>query len=117
MGNRKFQIPEEDFVIRKDPPKKEPEVVIEKVKEVAPDQSVFQDTASYTGGKDTAAPYTQGKKGQSLPRLHLALTPANYEFLKSISRRTGSSYSGFINALLDAIKDGKLDVTGLYNWD
>lgn len=128
MGNRKFQIPEEDFVIRKDPPKKEPEVVIEEVKEGVseivpdqtvsiPEQTVVQKDASYLGRKNTTAPYTQGRKGQSLPRLHLALTPTNYEYLRVLSRSADSSYSGFINVLLDAIREGRLDIASLYNWN
>lgn len=47
---------------------------------------------------------TQGRKGAKAPRLYLALTPSNYEFIKLMSKASGKSQGGFINYVLDTYR-------------
>ena len=43
---------------------------------------------------------TQGKKGIKLPRINLALTPSNYDYVKTMASMNGVSVTKFINNLI-----------------
>lgn len=44
---------------------------------------------------------TQGAKGAKLPRINLAFTPDNYEFIKKYARCRGTNYTDFINHIIE----------------
>ena len=43
---------------------------------------------------------TQGRKGVKLPRINLALTHENYDYVKTCARASGQSYIAFINSII-----------------
>jgi hypothetical protein len=43
---------------------------------------------------------TQGKKGQKLPRINMAFSPENLEYLQIISRVEGMSITEYVNTLI-----------------
>ncbi len=43
---------------------------------------------------------TQGKKGCKLPRIHMAFTPENIDYIEVMSRLNGSTKGAFVNDLL-----------------
>lgn len=43
---------------------------------------------------------TSGKKGVKLPRINLAFTPANYEFIKTMAQVRGQNLTEFINDII-----------------
>ena len=43
---------------------------------------------------------TQGKKGQKLPRINMAFSPENHEYLEIVSRIDGISKTDFVNRLI-----------------
>lgn len=59
-------------------------------------------------------PKTQGRKGQKLPRINMAFTPENYEFLRCYPRRNDLSMTEYVNQLIE--KD-RLRVTEIGNWN
>lgn len=48
---------------------------------------------------------TAGRKGMKLPRINLAVTPQMYDYIKTMSRAAGLSYTEFINVILQAHKE------------
>lgn len=47
---------------------------------------------------------TQGRKGKKLPRINMAFTPENHEYIKRVSRQEGKSITQYINGLIEADK-------------
>lgn len=47
---------------------------------------------------------TQGRKGQKLPRINMAFTPENHEYIKRVSRQNGMSVTQYINELIEQDK-------------
>jgi len=45
---------------------------------------------------------TQGKKGQKFPRINMAFSPENLEYLQIISRIEGKSITEYVNTLIRA---------------
>lgn len=43
---------------------------------------------------------TAGRKGVKLPRVNVAFSPAVYDYVKTMARATGTTYTDFINAVL-----------------
>ena len=43
---------------------------------------------------------TQGKKGQKLPRINMAFSPENLEYLQIVSRIEGKSITEYVNTLI-----------------
>ena len=43
---------------------------------------------------------TQGKKGHKAPRINMAFSPENHEWIKKRSRQLGISATEFVNAIL-----------------
>jgi len=50
---------------------------------------------------------TQGRKGQKLPRINMAFTRDNLEYLRIISRIEGASMTDYVNQLLEADRQDK----------
>lgn len=44
---------------------------------------------------------TQGKKGQKMPRINLAFSTENHDFLRMESRKQGMSITAFINHIVE----------------
>lgn len=47
---------------------------------------------------------TQGRKGHKLPRINMAFTPENHEYIKRTSRQQGISATEFVNNLIEEDK-------------
>lgn len=43
---------------------------------------------------------TAGRKGLELPRINVAFTPANYHYIKTMSRVRGETLTAFVNHIL-----------------
>jgi len=50
---------------------------------------------------------TQGRKGKKLPRINMAFTQENLDYLRIISRIEGVSMTDYVNRLLEADKGNK----------
>ena len=46
-------------------------------------------------------PHTQGRKGKRLPRINMAFTLENYEFLRVHSRINGLTMTEYVNSLIE----------------
>lgn len=53
---------------------------------------------------------TSGRKGVKLPRINLAFTPANYEFIKTMAQVRGQSLTEFVNDMLEEIRVEHADI-------
>ena len=53
----------------------------------------------------TAITGTQGRKGHKLPRINMAFTPDNHEYIKKVSRQQGISITEYVNNLITADKN------------
>lgn len=49
--------------------------------------------------------HTTGRKGVKLPRLNLALAPDMYDYVKTMSKITGMTYTEFLDKVLRAHKE------------
>lgn len=47
---------------------------------------------------------TQGRKGQKLPRINMAFTPENHEYITKVSRQNGQSITEYVNRLIERDK-------------
>lgn len=52
---------------------------------------------------------TQGKKGAKLPRINMAFSPANHEFITIMSRLGGLTMTEYVNRLIDAEREANAD--------
>lgn len=43
---------------------------------------------------------TQGRKGAKLPRINLAFSPQNFDFVRVVARASGKSMTEFINLII-----------------
>lgn len=48
---------------------------------------------------------TQGRAGAKLPRINMAFTPANHEFVKVMARVTGKSMTQFANYVIEQYRN------------
>lgn len=46
-------------------------------------------------------PHTQGRKGEKLPRINMAFTPQNLEYLRVMAGLRGQSVTRYVNALVE----------------
>ena len=53
---------------------------------------------------------TQGKKGKKLPRINMAFSIQNLEYLQIISRVEGISITEYVNRLVEADKESRKDI-------
>ena len=59
-----------------------------------------QEAEAYAQGLNTS-----GRKGLKLPRINLALAPDMYDYLKTMSKASGMTYTEFIDKLLRSHKE------------
>ena len=52
---------------------------------------------------------TQGKKGHKAPRINMAFSPENHEWIKRRSRQIGISATEFVNSILDRERESEQD--------
>ena len=70
--------------------------------ETATTQRGQQGTASLQEKADRAAELrTQGRKGCKAPRINMAFTPENHQFIKTISRISGYTMTEFTNIVIE----------------
>lgn len=50
---------------------------------------------------------TQGKKGMKLPRINMAFSPQNLEYLNLIGRIEGISATEYVNRLIDTDREAR----------
>lgn len=43
---------------------------------------------------------TSGRKGVKMKRINMAFTPANYDYIRTVSKLRGESMSEFVNAII-----------------
>ena len=48
---------------------------------------------------------SSGRKGMKLPRINMAFTPQNYDYIKTMAQATGQSLTAFINSVIDASRE------------
>ena len=48
---------------------------------------------------------TQGRAGMKLPRINLAFSPTNYDYVKVMAGIKGQNLTQYINSILDAERD------------
>ena len=108
----KFNIPSGEFIINKEEKKEsikkekqEVQEAQEKQKEKTEEPNLDKDKKLLEIGK------TQGKKGEKLPRINIAFSTLNHEFITRKSRRAGLSATAFVNAILDKAREGEVDIT------
>ncbi len=53
---------------------------------------------------------TAGRKGIKLPRINLAFTPANYEFVKIMAQVRGQNLTEFVNDMLREARESHADI-------
>lgn len=63
-----------------------------------------QEAADFSEERKTA-----GRKGVKLPRINLAFSPSLYEYVTTMARAAGMSYTDFINMVLQQHKDDHAD--------
>lgn len=73
----------------------------------------YKDRKEYT--EEDAAAFldsfqSAGRKGLKLPRINLAFTPENYEYIRTMARVRGESYTTFVNWLIKTHKDENLNM-------
>lgn len=71
--------------------------------EPMPEKVKYKDRRTYTAEEAREAAEhlrTTGLKGVKLPRINLAFTPSNYEFIQTMSRVRGESMTDFVNYLI-----------------
>ena len=67
-------------------------------------QEPRKDRKTYTADEKSqylAELKTAGRKGCKLPRINMAFTPENYNFIKTMSKASGLTLTEFINIVID----------------
>lgn len=52
---------------------------------------------------------TQGRAGMKLPRINLAFSPTNYEFIKIMAAMNGQNLTQYVNDIITAERERKAD--------
>lgn len=76
--------------------------------EPMPDKIKYKDRRTYTADEAREAMEklrTTGLKGVKLPRINLAFTPTNYEFVQTMARVRGESMTDFINFIMNEVRE------------
>lgn len=63
--------------------------------------SIPQAQATQEPPEEKEAPRTQGRKGAKMPRINMAFSPENLEYLRIMSGISGQSITRYINAMID----------------
>ena len=53
---------------------------------------------------------TQGRTGMKLPRINLAFSPTNYEFIKIMAAMHGQNLTQYVNEIINAERERKKDI-------
>lgn len=53
---------------------------------------------------------TQGKKGERLPRINMAFSPANHEYITVMARLKGVTMTQYVNSLIDAEREANSEL-------
>jgi len=83
------------------------------IAEEEPTKKKYKDRKTYTAAEQILfleAMQTSGKKGVKLPRINLAFTPANYEFIKIMAQVRGQSLTEFVNDMLTEARTQHADI-------
>lgn len=72
--------------------------------EIAQDiQAYIQDADARFEGLDETL-HTQGKAGQHLPRINMAFSEANYDYIKVMASLEGTTMTQFLNYVIDVYR-------------
>lgn len=52
---------------------------------------------------------TQGKRGEKLPRINMAFSPANHEFITIMSKLGGLTMTQYVNRIIDAEREANAE--------
>lgn len=81
--------------------------------EPMPEQIKYKDRKTYTADEARAAMeqlHTHGMKGVKLPRINLAFTPSNYEFVQTMARVRGETMTDFVNYIMAEAREKHADL-------
>lgn len=81
--------------------------------EPMPEKIKYKDRRTYTAEEAREAAEhlrTNGMKGVKLPRINLAFTPSNYEFIQTLARVRGETMTDFVNYLIAEAREKYKDV-------
>lgn len=53
---------------------------------------------------------TSGRKGAALPRINLAFTPSNYEYIKTMAAVRGENLTEFVNSIINQHAEANADI-------
>lgn len=73
----------------------------------------YKDRKTYSTEEHKAAAnnlHTTGKKGMKLPRINLAFTPDNYEYIKTLAAVRGQNLTEFVNHVLEEHRTEHSDI-------
>lgn len=75
---------------------------VQHVQEVAPEQAraLIHEVQEVQHVQEVRSRRTQGRKGEKMPRAHISLSPATYEYLSTMASSTGKTMSEYIENLL-----------------
>ena len=68
---------------------------------VAAAQPVYAQIIGSVQQTQQGQPRTQGRKGEKLPRINMAFSPENLEFLRIMAGISGQSMTRYLNTLID----------------
>ena len=77
------------------------------------DKKAYKPRKTYTDAEAAEALeslHTSGLKGVKLPRINLAFTPANYEFIKIMAQVRGQNLTEFVNDVLQQARENNADL-------
>ncbi|MBO4675178.1 MAG: hypothetical protein J5601_03730 [Elusimicrobiaceae bacterium] len=76
--------------------------------EPMPEKIKYKDRRTYTAAEAQEAMEklrTTGLKGVKLPRINLAFSPTNYDFVQTMARVRGESMTDFINFIMNEARE------------
>ena len=64
-------------------------------------QEAYETSDTHSTSKEQDVPKTQGRKGEKLPRINMAFSPQNLEYLRIMAGIRGISITKYVNALIE----------------
>jgi len=91
------------------------EAITEATAEAEPMQEKvkYKDRRTYTADEAREAMETlrtNGMKGVKLPRINLAFTPSNYDFVQTMARVRGETMTDFVNYIMSEARERHADL-------
>lgn len=82
--------------------------IAEATQEPAPAHKEYKERKTYT--EQDAQQYldaqdTSGRKGLKLPRINMAFSPQNYDYIQTMARVRGETLTTFVNRILDESRE------------